>query len=109
MMEVAHEIVVKTDDKPEAQPQYTVLLGDSQAHTFKFVEDICIEICAMNAQQAQLTAKAVHEAGKAPVFVGGWDDCILTRDKVRSKGGDADARGMGVASEAAIPCWIEEV
>lgn len=102
------KVVVRPDHKPQAEPQYVVVIGDSMKHTFEFVQDVCVTLCAMDAQQAQLTAKAVHEQGQAPVFKGAWDQAVLKRDQIRSKGGDERARAAGVASDTPIPCWVEE-
>jgi len=107
-MEVAVEIVVREAPKDQAQPQYVVIMGDSPIHTPRWVEEVCVEVCAMNAQQATLTAKTIHTTGQAPVFRGDWDACILTRDKIRSKGGDKYAEEMGVPSKTKIPVWIDE-
>ena len=102
------KVVVRPDNKPEVEPQYVVVIGDSQKHTFEFVQEVCVTLCAMTVQQAQLTAKAVHEQGQAPCFKGDWVQACLVRDKIRSKGGDAHAERMGVRSDTAIPCWVEE-
>ena len=102
------KVVVRPDHKPEAEPQYVVIIGDSMKHTFMFVQDVCVTLCGMSAQQAVLTAKAVDEQGQAPCFKGTWEQAVLKRDQIRSKGGDERARAAGVRGDAAIPCWVEE-
>ena len=102
------KVMVRPDHKPEVEPQYVVIIGDSMKHTFEFVQEVCVTLCGMNGQQAALTAKTIHTQGQAPVWKGSWDQSVLKRDQIRSKGGDERARAMNVPSDSAIPCWIEE-
>lgn len=107
LAEPTADIVVKTDDKPETQPQYVLLMGDSPCHSVEWVVEVCGSILGMNTLQGLQTALTIHNEGKAPVFKGAWDECVLKRDQIRSKGGDELVKGAGIES-GTIPVWIEE-
>lgn len=100
------QINTKNETRPE--PAYTLIMGDSPIHSVEWVVAVCQQILGMNTLQALQVALTIHNEGKAPVAKGNWDDCILKRDQVRSKGGDEIARSMGIESGTAIPVWIEE-
>lgn len=106
--EIELGIVPSNDTKPETQPSYTLIMGDSPTHSVEWVCDLLQQVLAMNNLQALQIALTIHNEGKAVVFKGDWDAVVLKRDQVRSKGGDAMAKAIGVGSDDSIPVWIEE-
>jgi ATP-dependent Clp protease adaptor protein ClpS len=70
------------------QPRYSVLLWDSDGHTFDYVEKMLRELFGHEKQQCQEIAKNVDKDGKAVVLTTTREHAELKRDQIHAYGKD---------------------
>lgn len=70
------------------QPRYNVLLWDSDAHTFDYVEKMLRELFGHQKEQCHEIAKQVDADGKAVVLTTTREHAELKRDQIHSYGRD---------------------
>jgi ATP-dependent Clp protease adaptor protein ClpS len=70
------------------QPRYSVLLWDSDGHTFDYVEKMLRELFGHEKQQCEEIAKNVDKDGKAVVLTTTREHAELKRDQIHAYGKD---------------------
>ncbi len=70
------------------QPRFNVLLWDSDAHTFDYVEKMLRELFGHEHQQCQKIAKQVDSDGRAVVLTTTMEHAELKRDQIHAYGKD---------------------
>ena len=70
------------------QPRFNVLLWDSDAHTFDYVEKMLRELFGHEHQQCQQIAKHVDSEGRAVVLTTTMEHAELKRDQIHAYGKD---------------------
>ncbi len=70
------------------QPRFNVLLWDSDAHTFDYVEKMLRELFGHEHQQCQKIAKQVDSEGRAVVLTTTMEHAELKRDQIHAYGKD---------------------
>jgi len=70
------------------QPRYNVLLWDSDAHTFDYVEKMLRELFGHEKEQCQEIAKQVDSEGRAVVLTTTREHAELKRDQIHAYGKD---------------------
>ncbi len=70
------------------QPRFNVLLWDSDAHTFDYVEKMLRELFGHEHQQCQEIAKQVDSDGRAVVLTTTMEHAELKRDQIHAYGKD---------------------
>jgi ATP-dependent Clp protease adaptor protein ClpS len=70
------------------QPRYNVLLWDSDAHTFDYVEKMLRELFGHETEQCKLIAKEVDADGRAVVLTTTREHAELKRDQIHAYGRD---------------------
>ena len=76
------------EKKRRRQPQYNVLLWDSDDHTFDYVEKMLRELFGHDHEQCKKIAKCVDEEGKAVVLTTTLEHAELKRDQIHAYGRD---------------------
>lgn len=74
------------------QPRYSVILWDSNAHTFEYVERMIRELFGHKPEQCHKIAKTVDEEGRAIVLTTTREHAELKRDQIHAYGKD-DIKG----------------
>ncbi len=79
-----------TKDRREErrQPRYSVLLWDSDDHTFQYVEQMLRELFGHAAEQCKIIAKDVDAEGRAVVLTTTKEHAELKRDQIHAYGRD---------------------
>ena len=72
----------------QRQPRYNVLLWDSDAHTFDYVEKMLRELFGHQKEQCREIAKNVDADGKAVVLTTTKEHAELKRDQIHAYGKD---------------------
>ncbi len=70
------------------QPRFNVLLWDSDAHTFDYVEKMLRELFGHEHEQCQEIAKQVDSDGRAVVLTTTMEHAELKRDQIHAYGKD---------------------
>ena len=70
------------------QPRFNVLLWDSDAHTFDYVEKMLRELFGHEREQCQEIAKQVDSDGRAVVLTTTMEHAELKRDQIHAYGKD---------------------
>jgi len=70
------------------QPRYNVLLWDSDAHTFDYVEKMLRELFGHEKEQCREIAKTVDAEGRAVVLTTTREHAELKRDQIHAYGKD---------------------
>ncbi len=70
------------------QPRFNVLLWDSDAHTFDYVEKMLRELFGHEHQQCQKIAQQVDSDGRAVVLTTTMEHAELKRDQIHAYGKD---------------------
>jgi ATP-dependent Clp protease adaptor protein ClpS len=70
------------------QPRYSVLLWDSDDHTFDYVEKMLRELFGHEKEQCQKIAKQVDAEGRAVVLTTTREHAELKRDQIHAYGKD---------------------
>ena len=70
------------------QPRFNVLLWDSDAHTFDYVEKMLRELFGHEREQCQQIAKQVDSEGRAVVLTTTMEHAELKRDQIHAYGKD---------------------
>ena len=90
--ETAVVVAPKKQTTPERQgrrqPRYSVLLWDSDGHTFEYVENMLRELFGHDQQQCKEIAKSVDADGKAVVLTTTKEHAELKRDQIHAYGKD---------------------
>lgn len=87
-------VVVAPKRKPAAererrrQPRYNVLLWDSDAHTFDYVEKMLRQLFGHETEQCKVIAKDVDSEGRAIVLTTTREHAELKRDQIHAYGRD---------------------
>jgi ATP-dependent Clp protease adaptor protein ClpS len=90
------EIVVVVTPKKERtpsrqgrrQPRYSVILWDSDGHTFDYVEKMLRELFGHQKEECQKIAKCVDAEGRAVVLTTTREHAELKRDQIHAYGKD---------------------
>jgi len=84
--------VPETEPKGERdtrqQPQYHVLLWDSDDHTFEYVEKMLRELFGHTKEECAKLAKEVDAEGRAVVLTTAKEHAELKRDQIHAYGRD---------------------
>jgi ATP-dependent Clp protease adaptor protein ClpS len=78
----------KGERKSRRQPRYNVLLWDSDAHTFDYVEKMLRELFGHEKEQCLQLAKQVDAEGRAVVLTTTREHAELKRDQIHAYGKD---------------------
>lgn len=70
------------------QPRYSVILWDSDGHTFDYVEKMLRELFGHQKEECQKIAKSVDADGKAVVLTTTLEHAELKRDQIHAYGKD---------------------
>lgn len=70
------------------QPRYSVLLWDSDGHTFDYVEKMLRELFGHQKEECEKIAKEVDADGKAVVLTTTREHAELKRDQIHAYGKD---------------------
>lgn len=70
------------------QPQYNVLLWDSDDHTFEYVEKMLRELFGHEKEQCHKLAEQVDEEGRTVVLTTTKEHAELKRDQIHAYGKD---------------------
>ncbi len=70
------------------QPRFNVLLWDSDAHTFDYVEKMLRELFGHEREQCLQIAKQVDSEGRAVVLTTTMEHAELKRDQIHAYGKD---------------------
>ncbi len=81
----------KTPPQTKRQPPYAVVILNDDFHTFEYVIELLQKICGHSLEKAALSAKTVHETGRAIVWSGTKEVAELKRDQIREYGPDVYA------------------
>jgi ATP-dependent Clp protease adaptor protein ClpS len=83
----------KADKKPREVPKYNVLLWDSDAHSYDYVERMLKEIFGHTKEQCHKMAETVDTQGKVIVFTTTQELAELKRDQILAYGKDDAIKG----------------
>jgi ATP-dependent Clp protease adaptor protein ClpS len=72
----------------QRQPRYSVILWDSDGHTFDYVEKMLRELFGHQKEECQKIAKNVDADGKAVVLTTTKEHAELKRDQIHAYGKD---------------------
>ena len=78
----------KSEKKPREVPKYNVLLWDSDAHSYDYVERMLKEIFGHTKEQCHKMAETVDTQGKVIVFTTTQELAELKRDQILAYGKD---------------------
>ena len=80
----------ETTDERRAnrQPRYSVILWDSNDHTYEYVERMIRELFGHKPEQCHKIAKTVDEEGRAVVLTTTREHAELKRDQIHAYGKD---------------------
>ena len=84
---------VKTEKKPREVPRYHVILWDSDAHSYEYVERMLREIFGHTQEQCHKMAETVDTQGKVIVFTTTQELAELKRDQILAYGKDDTIKG----------------
>lgn len=79
---------VEQEQQARRQPQYNVLLWDSDDHTFDYVEKMLRELFGHKKEQCKKIAETVDKDGKAVVLTTTLEHAELKRDQIHAYGKD---------------------
>lgn len=85
---VAPKKQTKPDKRRRRQPQYNVLLWDSDDHTFEYVQKMLRELFGHEPEQCLKIAKEVDSEGRAVVLTTTLEHAELKRDQIHAFGRD---------------------
>ena len=74
--------------KPKRAAMWNVILLDDDDHTYEYVIEMLMKICAIDAQQAWRLAVEVDSTGRVIVMTGMLEHAELKRDQIHSFGRD---------------------
>jgi ATP-dependent Clp protease adaptor protein ClpS len=77
-----------TDRKKREVPKYNVLLWDSDAHSYEYVERMLKELFGHTKEQCHIMAETVDTQGKVIVFTTTQEHAELKRDQIIAYGKD---------------------
>lgn len=83
----------KDERKQREVPRYNVLLWDSDAHSFKYVERMLKELFGHTSEQCHKMAETVDTQGKVIVFTTTKEHAELKRDQIQAYGKDDTIKG----------------
>jgi ATP-dependent Clp protease adaptor protein ClpS len=83
----------KTERKKREVPRYHVLLWDSDAHSYEYVERMLREIFGHTQEQCHKMAETVDTQGKVVVFTTTQELAELKRDQILAYGKDDAIKG----------------
>jgi ATP-dependent Clp protease adaptor protein ClpS len=83
----------KTEKKRREVPRYHVLLWDSDAHSYAYVERMLKEIFGHTQEQCHKMAETVDTQGKVVVFTTTQELAELKRDQIVAYGKDDTIKG----------------
>ena len=78
----------EAEKKARRQPQYNVILWDSDDHTFDYVEKMLRELFGHTKEQCRKIAETVDTDGKAVVLTTTKEHAELKRDQIHAYGKD---------------------
>ena len=78
----------KPDQKQREVPRYHVILWDSDAHTYEYVEKMIRELFGHTAEQCHKMAETVDTQGKVVVLTTTKEHAELKRDQIIAYGKD---------------------
>ncbi len=86
---------VKSEQRPNRQPRYHVILWDSDEHTFDYVEGMLRELFGYIQEECYKIALSVDEDGRATVFTTTKEHAELKRDQIHAYGKDHSESSEG--------------
>ena len=94
----------KQDKKPRRQPRYSVILWDSDDHTYDYVIGMLTELFHYAVEKGYQIASEVDNSGKAAVLTTTREHAELKRDQIHAYGKDVIiSRCMGSMSASIEP------
>ena len=95
----------KTDKKPRRQPRYSVILWDSDDHTYAYVIGMLTELFHYPVEKGFQIASEVDNSGKAAVLTTTREHAELKRDQIHAygKGEMASSKGSMYATIEPMP------
>jgi ATP-dependent Clp protease adaptor protein ClpS len=92
----------KPDQKPREVPKYNVVLWDSDAHSYDYVERMLRELFGHTQEQAHLMAETVDTQGKVIVYTTTKEHAELKRDQILAYGKDDHIKNCTGSMHATI-------
>jgi ATP-dependent Clp protease adaptor protein ClpS len=92
----------QTEKKRREVPRYHVLLWDSDAHSYAYVERMLKEIFGHTDEQCHKMAETVDTQGKVVVFTTTQELAELKRDQIVAYGKDDTIKGCTGAMHSTI-------
>ena len=86
---------VKSEQRPNRQPRYHVILWDSDEHTFDYVERMLCELFGYIQEECYKIAVSVDEDGRATVLTTTKEHAELKRDQIHAYGKDHSESSEG--------------
>lgn len=84
----AKEKQSRSDERPEQQPRYSVILWNDDDHTFDYVIQMMQAIFGHPPEKGVQIADEVHQHGRAVVLVTTLEHAELKRDQIHAYGRD---------------------
>ncbi len=92
----------KTERKKREVPRYNVLLWDSDAHSYEYVERMLRELFGHTPEQCHKMAETVDTEGKVVVYTTTQELAELKRDQILAYGKDDKIRNCTGSMHATI-------
>jgi len=92
----------RAERKKRRVPRYNVVLWDSDAHTYDYVERMLRELFGHTQEQCHKLAEAVDADGRAVVLTTTKEHAELKRDQIIAYGKDDNIRGNKGSMHATI-------
>lgn len=83
----------KQERKRREVPKYNVILWDSDAHSYAYVERMLKELFGHTPEQCHQMAETVDTQGKVVVFTTTQEHAELKRDQIQAYGKDDTIKG----------------
>ena len=88
--------------KRKRQPRYTVILWDSDEHTYQYVEQMLRALFGHDAVKCHELATEVDKQGKAVVLTTTLEHAELKRDQIHAFGKDENIRACKGSMQSTI-------
>jgi ATP-dependent Clp protease adaptor protein ClpS len=93
---------VKPEHKPREVPRYHVILWDSDAHSYEYVERMLRELFGHAPEQCRKMAEEVDTKGRVIVLTTTKEHAELKRDQIHAYGKDANIRNCKGSMHATV-------
>ena len=100
---VAHpDTDTDTEQTPQRQPPYNVILWNDSDHTFEYVQSMMTRLFGYSTERGRDIANTVHTRGRAIVLTTTLEHAELKRDQIRAFGRDVLVAGCAGSMCASI-------